>query len=106
MLCGAGLIFQPIDFACEACTWLPQGSSFKFKWRKEHANWRRRLIPPGSPRMRQQMPIAFPGIRTHSEFYYYLDSRAPVELLAERRQLEIHPQMIEVIRSHREKDYA
>lgn len=52
------------------------------------------------------MPIAFPGIRTHSEFYYYLDSRAPVELLAERRQLEIHPQMIEVIRSHREKDYA
>src|SRR6267154_2484949 len=24
---------------------------------------------------------AFPGIRTHSEFYYYLDSREPVDLL-------------------------
>jgi hypothetical protein len=49
---------------------------------------------------------AFPGFRTHSEFYYYLDSREPLDLLAERRELEIHPQMLEEIRSHREKDYA
>src|SRR5688500_12012498 len=26
---------------------------------------------------------AFPGIRTHSEFYYYLDSRSPLDWLAE-----------------------
>src|SRR5689334_12996094 len=49
---------------------------------------------------------AFPGVRTHSEFNYYLDSREPLDLLAERRRLEIHPQMHEEIRSHREKDYA
>jgi hypothetical protein len=49
---------------------------------------------------------AFPGFRTHSEFYYYLDNREPLDLLAERRRLEIHPQMLEEIRSHREKDYA
>jgi hypothetical protein len=49
---------------------------------------------------------AFPGFRTHSEFYYYLDNREPLDLLAERRHLEIHPQMLEETRSHREKDYA
>jgi hypothetical protein len=49
---------------------------------------------------------AFPGVRTHSEFYYYLDTREPLDHLAERRHLEIHPQMLEEIRSHREKDYA
>lgn len=49
---------------------------------------------------------AFPGFRTHSEFYYYLDSRESLDLLAERRRLEIHPQMLEEIRSHREKDYS
>jgi len=49
---------------------------------------------------------AFPGLRTHSEFYYYLDTREPLDLLAERRHLEIHPQMLEEIRSHREKDYS
>ena len=49
---------------------------------------------------------AFPGLRTHSEFYYYLDSREPLDLLAELRHREIHPQMLEEIRSHREKDYA
>jgi hypothetical protein len=49
---------------------------------------------------------AFPGFRTFSEFYYYLDNREPLGLLAERRRLEIHPQMLEEIRSHREKDYA
>src|ERR1019366_4954162 len=26
---------------------------------------------------------AFPGFRTHSEFYYYLDSREPLDLLVE-----------------------
>src|SRR5580658_5715375 len=49
---------------------------------------------------------AFPGLRTHSEFYYYLDSRDPLDMLAERRGLEIQPQMLEEIRSHHEKDYA
>src|SRR6476646_474668 len=49
---------------------------------------------------------AFPGIRTHSEFYYYLDSRAPLNLLAERRRLNIHPQMLEEVRNNREKDYS
>lgn len=49
---------------------------------------------------------AFPGFRTHSEFYYYLEDRGPLDLLADRRGLEIHPQMLEEIKSHREKDYA
>src|SRR5450759_3232106 len=49
---------------------------------------------------------AFPGFRTYSEFHYYLDNRTPLDLLAERRRLEINPQMLEEIRSHREKDYA
>ena len=49
---------------------------------------------------------AFPGFRTHSEFYYYLDNREPLDLLVERRRFEIHPQMFEEIRAHREKDYA
>jgi hypothetical protein len=49
---------------------------------------------------------AFPGLRTHSEFYYYLDNREPLDLLAGMRHLEIHPQMPEEIRAHREKDYA
>jgi hypothetical protein len=49
---------------------------------------------------------AFPGFRTHSEFYYYLDNREPLDLLADRRGLEIHGQMLEEIKSHREKDYA
>src|SRR5713226_1367917 len=49
---------------------------------------------------------AFPGIRTHSEFYYYLDGREPLNLLAERRGLNIHPQMLEEVRNNREKDYA
>jgi hypothetical protein len=49
---------------------------------------------------------AFPGFRTHSEFYYYLDNREGLKLLAARRGLVVHPQMLEEIRSHREKDYA
>src|SRR5579883_2038936 len=50
--------------------------------------------------------FAFPGIRTHSEFYYYLDGRAAVDLLIDRRGLEIHPAMLAEIKSNREKDYA
>jgi len=49
---------------------------------------------------------AFPGIRTHSEFYYYLDSREPLSLLVERRGWELDDQMLEEIKSNREKDYA
>jgi len=49
---------------------------------------------------------AFPGIRTHSEFHYYLDSREPLSLLVERRGLELHPHMFDEIKSNREKDYA
>src|ERR1017187_2215554 len=43
---------------------------------------------------------AFPGFRTFSE------SREPLDHLAERRRFEIHPQMLEEVRTHREKDYA
>ena len=49
---------------------------------------------------------AFPGIRTHSEFYYYLDSREGLDVLAEQRGLEIHPQMLAELKHHRDKDYA
>jgi hypothetical protein len=49
---------------------------------------------------------AFPGIRTHSQFHYYLDSRKALDLLAERRGLLIQPQLLEEIRGNREKDYA
>jgi hypothetical protein len=50
---------------------------------------------------------AFPGIRTHSEFHYYLDSREPPDLLiAHGRIAEPHPTMLEEIRNNREKDYA
>lgn len=49
---------------------------------------------------------AFPGIRTHSEFYYYLDSREALDLLAEQRGLEIHPQMVAELKHNRDKDYA
>jgi hypothetical protein len=49
---------------------------------------------------------AFPAFRTFSKFYYYLDAREPLDLLAERRRLEIHPKMLEEIRAHCEKEYA
>ena len=49
---------------------------------------------------------AFPGIRTHSEFHYYLDNRAALDLLVERRSLEINEPMLEELRNNREKDYA
>jgi predicted transcriptional regulator len=51
--------------------------------------------------------FAFPGIRTHSEFIYYLDRPQAMELLVERRRLpEIHPQMQDEVRMNRESDYA
>lgn len=50
--------------------------------------------------------FAFPGIRTHSEFYYYLDNRQALDLLVERRSLGIHSQMLDELKSNREKDYA
>jgi len=49
---------------------------------------------------------AFPGIRSHSEFYYYLDSREPVDLLAQCRGLVPHSQMLDEIKNNRQKDYA
>src|SRR5256885_1695736 len=50
--------------------------------------------------------FAFPGIRTHSEFFYYLDNRQALDLLAERRGFEVKDAVLEEIRGHREKDYA
>src|SRR5437016_10136213 len=38
--------------------------------------------------------FAFPGIRTHSEFHYYLDDRRTLELLADNGRLaDVHPNM-------------
>jgi hypothetical protein len=51
--------------------------------------------------------FAFPGIRTHSEFIYYLDHADPLELLVEYgRLMEIHPQMTEEARLNRDAGYA
>ena len=51
--------------------------------------------------------FAFPGIRSHSEFVYYLDTTKPLDLLLEHgRAAEIHPRMEEEIRLNREADYA
>jgi len=51
--------------------------------------------------------FAFPGIRNHSEFNYYLDSTKPLDVLLQHgRAAEIHPQMQEEIRLNREADYA
>ena len=51
--------------------------------------------------------FAFPGIRTHSEFFYYLDRRQTLELLVERERLpEIYQQMEDEVRMNREADYA
>lgn len=50
---------------------------------------------------------AFPGIRTHSEFHYYLENREALNLLVEHGRLpEVHPQMLEELRNNHEKDYA
>src|SRR2546427_616087 len=51
--------------------------------------------------------FAFPGIRTHSEFHYYIDNRKALELLVEHGRLaDLHPQMLEELRNNREKNYA
>ncbi|MSV35283.1 MAG: hypothetical protein EXQ47_06755 [Bryobacterales bacterium] len=51
--------------------------------------------------------FAFPGIRNHSEFVYYLDRRQTLELLVERQRLpELHGQMEDEVRMNREADYA
>src|ERR1700730_8382171 len=51
--------------------------------------------------------FAFPGIRNHSEFTYYLDTTKALDLLLEHgRTAEIHPHMEEEIRLNREADYA
>ena len=50
---------------------------------------------------------AFPGIRTHSEFHYYLDNREALNLLVEHGRLfDMHEQMLEELRNNREKAYA
>src|ERR1035438_3353314 len=59
--------------------------------------WERRLINR----------FAFPGIRFHSEFMYYLDNRQTLELLVEHQRLpEVYSQMEEELRMNREADYA
>ena len=51
--------------------------------------------------------FAFPGIRNHSEFTYYLDTTKALDLLLQHgRAAEIHPHMDEEIRLNREADYA
>ena len=51
--------------------------------------------------------FVFPGIRTHSEFHYYLDNRRALEVLVEYARLkDIHPTMVEELRGNREKHYA
>lgn len=50
--------------------------------------------------------FAFPFPRPHSEFFYYLDSRASLELLNARRGVQIHGEMLEEVRNNREKNYA
>ena len=50
---------------------------------------------------------AFPGIRSHSEFHYYLDNREALNLLVDSGRLaEVSPQIAEEVRNNREKDYA
>lgn len=51
--------------------------------------------------------FAFPGIRKHSEFIYYLDSTKAFDLLVQHGRItEIHEQMAEDVRLNREADYA
>ncbi len=49
--------------------------------------------------------FAFPGIPP-SEFIYYLDNRAALDLLAEYRGREIADPMLAELKNNREKDYA
>src|ERR1700722_9562914 len=51
--------------------------------------------------------FAFPGIRTHSEFIYYLDRQQTLDLLVEKWRLgSVHKQMEEEIGLNRDADYA
>jgi len=50
--------------------------------------------------------LGLPRLPHPQRVYYYLDNREPLDLLAERRHLEIHPQMLEETRSHPGEDYA
>jgi len=50
--------------------------------------------------------FAFPGFRTHSEFFYYVDSAATLDILAEWRGVELSPYTVQEVRGNREKDYA
>ncbi len=51
--------------------------------------------------------FAFPGIRTHSEFIYYLERPQTLELLVGHGRLpDIHPQMQQEVRLNREAGYA
>jgi hypothetical protein len=50
--------------------------------------------------------FAFPFPRPHSAFYYYLDSRSALDLLANARGIQIYDEMLADIRNNREKDYA
>jgi hypothetical protein len=74
----------------------PVGGNEDVTHRRLRRLWERQLINR----------FASPGIRTHSEFFYYLDNRQALELLAERRGLELQDAMLEEVRGHREKDYA
>ena len=52
-------------------------------------------------------PVRFPGIRTHSDFTYYLDTTEPLDLLLQHgRAGEVYPQMEEETKLNREADYA
>src|SRR5437667_5911552 len=48
--------------------------------------------------------FAFPFPRPHSEFYYYLDNRAGLDLLTDRRGMEIHDEMLEDIRNNQKRE--
>jgi len=73
------------------------GGHFDVAQKRLRRLWQQRLVNR----------FAFPGFRTHSEFIYYLDNRAALELLLQRQRIPIIlPQMEEEIRLNREADYA
>ena len=76
--------------------WRLVGGNEDVTHRRLRRPWERRLINR----------FAFPFQRSHSEFYYYLDSREPLSLLVERRGWELDDKMLEEIKGNREKDYA
>ena len=51
--------------------------------------------------------FVFPGIRSHSEFIYYVDNRQSLDVLTNHGRLsEVHAQMEEEVKLNREADYA